>query len=83
MITCDEFLTEFGDYLENRASAEVREQLEAHLAQCHSCLVLYDSTLKTIKIVTDSHSFDLPADVSEPIVDSLMSKLRGQHGHKA
>jgi len=83
MITCDEFLTEFGDYLENRASAEVREQLESHLAQCHTCHVLYDSTLKTVKIVTDSHSFDLPADVSEAIVESLMSKLRSQRGQKA
>jgi hypothetical protein len=83
MITCDEFLTEFGDYLENRASAEVREQLEIHLSQCHSCHVLYDSTLKTVKIVTDSTSFDLPADVSEPIINSLMKKLRKDRIQKA
>ena len=80
MITCDEFFAEFGDYLENRVSPEVRQQLELHLAQCRACHVLYDSTRKTVKIVTDSGSFDLPQNVSEPIIDRLMEKLRRKHG---
>jgi hypothetical protein len=82
MITCDEFLAEFGDYLEDRASAEVREQLELHLSQCRTCYVLYDSTRKTLKIVTESSSFDLPPEVSEPIVNRLMAKLRGERGQQ-
>jgi Putative zinc-finger len=80
MITCDEFMAEFGDYLSGRVSPEVREQLELHLSQCRTCQVLYDSTRKTIKIVTDSSSFDLPQDVSEQIVDKVMAKLRGAQG---
>ncbi len=80
MITCDEFFAEFGDYLEDRVSPEVRQQLELHLAQCRACHVLYDSTRKTVKIVTDSSSFDLPQNVSEPIIVRLMEKLRRKHG---
>jgi hypothetical protein len=80
MITCDEFMAEFGDYLSGRVSPEVREQLELHLSQCRTCQVLYDSTRKTIKIVTDSCSFDLPQDVSEHIVDRVMAKLRRAQG---
>ncbi len=76
MITCDEFLAEFGDYLSERVSPEVREQLELHLSQCRTCQVLYDSTRKTLKIVTDSRSFELPPDVSEEIVDRVMAKIR-------
>jgi len=76
MITCDEFFAEFGDYLENRVPPEVRQELELHLSQCRACHVLYDSALKTIRIVTDSGSFDLPPDVSEPIVEQVMAKLR-------
>jgi len=76
MITCDEFFTEFGDYLENRVSPEVRKELELHLSQCRACHVLYDSTCKTVKIVTDSSSFDLPQTVSDSIIDSVMAKLR-------
>ncbi len=80
MITCDEFFAEFGDYLENRVSPEVRQELELHLSQCRACHVLYDSTRKTLKIVTESGSFDLPQDVSETIVDRIMAKLRGERG---
>jgi len=80
MITCEEFLTEFGDYLDNRAAPEVREQLELHLAQCRTCHVLYDSSRKTLKIVTESISFDLPADVAEPIVGRVMEKIRRERG---
>jgi len=76
MITCDEFFMEFGDYLENRVSPEVRKELELHLSQCGVCHVLYDSTRKTVKIVTDSSSFELPQAVSDSVVDRVMAKLR-------
>jgi len=76
MITCDEFFAEFADYLENQISPEVREELELHLSQCRACYVLYDSSRKTIKIVSESNSFELPQEVFDPIIDRVMSKLR-------
>ena len=76
MITCDEFFAEFGDYLENHVSPEVRKELELHLSQCRACRVLYDSSRKTVKIVTESSSFELPESVSDPIIDRVMAKLR-------
>ncbi len=82
MITCDEFLAEFGDYLENRVPPEVREQLELHLSQCRTCHVLYDSTRKTLKVVTESGSFDLASDVSEPIIGRVMARLRRERGQQ-
>ena len=82
MITCDEFFVEFGDYLENRVSPEVREELEMHLSQCRPCQILYDSTRKTLKIVTESSSFELPPDVSEPIIDRVMARIRRDRDEK-
>lgn len=76
MITCEEFLAEFGDYLENQVSPEVRKEVETHISKCRTCRVLYDSTRKTVKIVTESSSFELPESVSGPIIDRLMAKLR-------
>lgn len=76
MITCDEFFAEFGDYLENQVTAEVRQELELHLSQCRACHVLYDSTCKTIKIVSGSDSFELPENVFDPVIDRVMAKLR-------
>jgi len=76
MITCEEFFAEFGDYLEGQLSLEVRQELEFHLRQCRACHVLYDSTRKTIKIVSESNSFELPQKVLDPIIDRVMAKLR-------
>jgi Putative zinc-finger len=76
MITCEEFFAEFADYLENQVSTEVRQELELHLSQCRACHVLYDSSRKTIKIVSESNSFELPQKVFDPIIDRVMSKLR-------
>jgi hypothetical protein len=76
MITCDEFFAEFADYLENQVSQEIRHELELHLSQCRACHVLYDSTRKTVKIVSESNSFELPQNVFDPIIDRVMAKLR-------
>ena len=79
MIMCEEFFTEFGDYLENRVSPELRMELDQHRHHCRECHVLYDSTLKAIKIVAESDSFELPQSVSDPIIDRVMAKLRSGH----
>lgn len=76
MLTCAEFLAEFGDYVEDAASPGVRARLEEHLHECKSCQVIVDSTRKTIRIVTDSASFTLPADKVEPIVKDVMARIR-------
>jgi hypothetical protein len=76
VITCDEFFAEFADYLENQVSPEVRQELELHLSQCRACHVLYDSSRKTVKIVSESSSFELPENVFDPIIDRVMAKLR-------
>lgn len=69
-------MTEIGNYLEGDVAAEVRQQLENHLSHCQTCQVLYDSSRKTLKIVTDSGSFDLPETVMKPITAKIMAKIR-------
>jgi hypothetical protein len=76
MLSCAEFLAEFGDYLEQASSPEVRSRLKGHLRDCKTCQVIVDSTRKTIQIVTDSDSFTLPADKVEPIVRDVMDRIR-------
>jgi predicted anti-sigma-YlaC factor YlaD len=79
MFSCAEFLSEFGDYLDGCASHEVKECIEEHLRECKSCSVIVDSTAKTIRIVTESDTFTLPSDQIEPIVDGVMSRIRGMN----
>ena len=76
MITCQDFITELGNLLDHDLAAEIREQIEAHLAECNTCQVLYDSTRKTLRIVTDSGSFEYPEPISEPVVTKIMDRIR-------
>ena len=78
MLSCAEFLTEFGDYVEQASSPQVRARLEEHLQECKTCQVIVDSTRKTIQILTDSQSFTLPAYNIEPIVQTVMARIRSK-----
>ena len=76
MLSCVEFLAEFGDYVERASSPETRARLEEHLHECKTCQVIVDSTRKTIQFVTDCHSFTLTADQVEPFVKDVMDRIR-------
>jgi hypothetical protein len=77
MISCSEFISELGSLLDDEVALELREQLKTHLAHCHTCQVLYDSTQKTLRVVTDCGSFEYPETIAEPLVDKIMSRIRG------
>lgn len=76
MISCDQFMAAFGDYLEGDVAEEVRRRLENHLGHCKTCRVIYDTSRKTLQIVTDSGSFDLPEAAAKPIRDKIMDRIR-------
>ena len=76
MITCADFMAEIGNYLEGDVAQEVRVQLEHHLSHCQTCTVLVDSSRKTLKIVTDTGSFDLPEATFKPIAERIMARIR-------
>lgn len=77
MISCQDFITELGNLLDDDLAVEVRESLQAHLAHCQSCQVLYDSTRKTLRIVTESGSFEYPEPIAEPLVTKIMDRIKG------
>ena len=49
MLSCADFLAEFGDYIDDTASSDLRAHLEEHLRECKTCRVIVDSTRKTIE----------------------------------
>ena len=77
MISCQDFITELGNLLDDDLAVEVRESLQAHLAHCQSCQVLYDSTRKTLRIVTESGSFEYADPIAEPLVTKIMDRIKG------
>jgi len=53
LIHCADFMAEIGNYLEGDVAAEVRAQIESHLAHCQTCQIVYDSARKTVKVLTE------------------------------
>jgi hypothetical protein len=80
VITCSDFLAELGNYMDESVASEVRLQLENHLSHCQTCQVIVDSTRKTVRIVTDSGSFDLPEAALKSISSEIMAKIRAEQG---
>ena len=76
MISCQDFITELGNLIDDDVAIDVREHLEAHLAHCNTCEVLYDSTRKTLRIVTESGSFEYPEPIAEPLITRIMDRVR-------
>jgi len=74
MFSCDDLLDHLNDYLDDRAVAEVRRELEIHLGGCPDCVVILDTTSVVIRVVSGCKSFELPERLSAKI----MAKIRAQ-----
>jgi len=69
-------MAEIGNYLDGDVADEVRVQLEHHLSHCQTCTVLVDSSRKTLKIVTDTGTFDFSQTAFRPIAERIMARIR-------
>jgi len=77
VIDCKDLVEQLGDYLENEMPADLRASLEHHLSHCRTCQVILDSTRKTIRIITESGSFEVPGELSERMITKIMKKIPG------
>ena len=78
MFSCEDVLAELSNYVDDDVTASLRKQIEEHMAHCRTCTAVYDSTRKTLHIVTDSGAFDLSEDVSSRIAANIGSKIRAK-----
>ncbi len=48
---CQAVLSHLNDYIDGELSPELCQELEAHLAVCHNCRVVFDTLNKTLYLV--------------------------------
>jgi len=75
MTSCRDILRALSDYLDDEVAAEVRRNLEAHIAECKTCHVIFDTSRRTLRILTDVTSFDIPAELSERLLRRTMGEI--------
>ncbi len=62
---CNDCFQQLSNYLDGEIDASLKRVLEEHLARCHRCRVVFDSTRKTIELYCDGKLFELPAGVRD------------------
>ena len=72
-LTCDQLLGMLSDYLDGQMQEEVRREIEAHMADCHNCRVVVDTTRKTITLVHACN--DEPLPIPEDVRKRLYNRL--------
>lgn len=80
MYSCDDVIAELSSFIDGEVDEQARRHVESHLRDCRTCTAIYDSTRKSLRIVTDSGSFDVPADMTAKIMERLRSRNRGEPG---
>jgi anti-sigma factor RsiW len=77
-VKCSEFLNELTGYLDGALDDRTKSELEDHLAWCHNCYVVCDTTRKTIEIYRNSELYELPDDLRGRLRSAIMQKC-SQH----
>ena len=75
---CSDFLQELTNYLDGMIDDRTKAELEDHLAWCHNCYVVCDTTKKTIEIYRDSKLYELPEDLRTRLRTAIVSKCQSQ-----
>ncbi len=70
-ITCKTFLAEISDYIDGALADEMRVSIEAHLARCPDCWVVFDETKRTVQIFRSLKCQPLPKDVHQRLLSAL------------
>ncbi len=75
MLDCREVLDNLSDYIDGEGSDELRKAIELHISRCGRCRVVFDTTGRMLKIVTDAEPFEVPLSVSARLYARLEKVL--------
>ena len=75
MLDCKEVLDNLSGYIDGEGSEELRRAIELHISRCGRCRVVFDTTGKMLKIVTDAEPFEVPLAVSARLYARLEKVL--------
>jgi anti-sigma factor (TIGR02949 family) len=70
-------MDELSEYLDEDVEGGLRQELEAHVAQCPNCWVMVDTTKKTLKIYKGLEAAPLPDDLKSRLMEAIHAKVGG------
>lgn len=79
LLTCNRFMEELSEYLDESVQGKLREELEAHVAECPNCWVIVDTTKKTLRIYKGMKPEPLSDELQARLMGALDKKISGRH----
>ncbi len=76
-MSCEEVVRLLSDYIDGALPAGLRAQVEDHLATCHGCHVVLDTTQCTILLYRASRSRALQGERRRLLLEKLERACRG------
>jgi len=77
-VKCTEFLKELNEYLDGVLDDRTRAELDDHLAWCHNCYVVCDTTKKTIQIFKNTEVYELPDELRGRLQQAIQAKCQAK-----
>jgi len=74
-MNCKDIWREVSNYIDGDLAPDLREEIEAHLAQCRHCTALVDSTRNVVVLIADQRVFTLPAGFSKRLAARLEREI--------
>ena len=79
-ITCEELLQYLSDYIDNDLDDELTAVAQHHLASCHNCRVVLDSTQQTIFLFREQGKRTIPAERRQRLFGQLQAAFLAEEG---
>lgn len=70
-MNCEELVAYLSDYIDQNLDEELRQDAQEHLATCHNCRVVLDTTQKTIFLYRKTGQEKIPAPRREALFNRL------------
>jgi len=76
-MNCTDFLSQLTDYFDGQISPKLLEEVRTHLAECHHCEVVVNTTRQTIEVYKGNEVYEISDDLRERLHSAIMTKCLG------
>jgi anti-sigma factor RsiW len=73
---CEELVELLSDYIDGNLDEQQRAEAEAHLAHCHNCHIVLDTTQKTILLYRAGSVEKIPVDHRQEMLERIKILLK-------
>jgi anti-sigma factor RsiW len=74
-MNCQQLISYLSDYIDHDLDEELNAEAQQHLATCHNCHVVLDTTQRTILLYREANRGGIPQERRGRLFDRLQQSL--------